>query len=93
MKILMPDEEIPELPEYASELETELAHGQAIVHDPAAGIRAMEERIEGLMAELTALESKEDVDSRTAGQRRIAPLLRDAQRRLAQYKLQRDGKN
>ncbi len=85
MIVAMPDE-VPELPEYAANLEAELASGKDIPHDPESGIKAMEERLKGLADELQSTNDPE-------GAARIRRQYQDAQARLAQYKLQRDAKN
>jgi len=79
----------PDLPDYAGELECELAFGIAKC-TPEEGIRLMEARIKGLDAELAAAREGQDF---TAAQERIMPKLNDAIKRLDEYKLLRDGKN
>jgi hypothetical protein len=79
-------DEIPELPEHAADLEVEQALGKGIPYDPEAGIKAMEARLKGLSTELENAQNAEDAA-------RIRRQYQDAQARLAQYKLQRDGKN
>ncbi len=87
--------EIPELPEYAAELEAELACGKPFAYDPATGIRKMEERIEGLQNEISAVlrNTNLSAESVESERRRLLPQLTDARNRLAQYKLQLDGRN
>jgi hypothetical protein len=86
MNIIMSEEEnIPPLPEYAAELEAELAFGTR-AYPPEQGIRVMEARIKGLEGELNAATDGDEAQ-------RIAPQLNEARQRLAQYKLQLDGRN
>jgi hypothetical protein len=85
MNITMPDE-TPELPDYAAELEVEMALGKPLNYTPEEGIRVMEARIKGLEGELNAATGGDEAQ-------RIAPQLNDARNRLAQYKLQLDGRN
>jgi predicted nucleic acid-binding Zn-ribbon protein len=87
MNIIMSEEDnIPPLPEYAAELEVELAVGKDLRLTPEEGIRVMEARIKGLEAELKAATDDDEAQ-------RIAPQLNEARNRLAQYKLQLDGRN
>ena len=85
MNVNMPDE-IPELPEYVAELEAERALGKPLNYTPEEGIRVMEARVKGLMGELNAATDGDHAQ-------RIAAQLNDARNRLAQYKLQLDGRN
>jgi hypothetical protein len=80
------DEDIPPLPEYAAELEVELALGKDLRHTPEEGICVMEARIKGLECELNAATNGDEAQ-------RIAPQLNEARNRLAQYKLQLNGRN
>jgi hypothetical protein len=74
-------DDIPKLPDYAAELEAELTFGPR-KYEPEEGIRVMEARIKGLLAELANL----DHENLAAGRCRILPQLQDARDRLAQYR-------
>jgi hypothetical protein len=90
----MSEDRIPDLPEYASDLEAEFALGRKpLPCTPEEGIHRMEARIKGLLAEMEAVLNGPDQtpETLTAARRRIVPPLQDARRRLAEYEVQRDG--
>ncbi|HEV7924445.1 MAG TPA: hypothetical protein VGR14_03775 [Verrucomicrobiae bacterium] len=98
-KNAMSDQDIPDLPEYAIDLEADLM-GAALGGPPAKctpeeGIRRMEARVKGLQGEMKDVLNGADQtpETLTAARRRLVPQLQDAQRRLAEYQVQRDGKN
>jgi len=84
MNTTMPNE-IPDLPEYATDLEAELAFGPGKCA-AQEGVRRMEARIRGLIVELA---SASDAEQKQA----IVRQLEDAQVRLAGYQMQLDMKN
>jgi hypothetical protein len=93
-------DDIPPLPDYAIELEADhvrKALGKPPQKStPEEGIARMEARITGLIAEIASLlapDKNPDVEYVTAERVRIQAQLDDARKRLAEYNLQRDGKN
>jgi hypothetical protein len=88
-------EQIPDLPEYAADLEAEQAFG-VLKCTAEEGVRRMEARIKGLEAELASLLQDDPAETRdvrmnmAGGVRRQ---LEDARVRLAGYRMQLDMKN
>jgi hypothetical protein len=76
-------EEIPILPEYASELEAELACGKPFHYDPELGIHLMKSRIQGLLAEISAALDGSDQSADYLNAVRRSCLLRKPQRQCA----------
>jgi ribosomal protein L29 len=85
-------EQIPDLPEYTADLETELAMGP-LKCTAEEGVRRMEARIKGLTKELATLRRQVASDSDVADAQRIRRQLEDARVRLAGYRMQLKMKN
>jgi hypothetical protein len=83
-------DDIPPLPDWASELEGELAFG-AFNYCPEEGIRHMTTRIAGLEREIADALANEstgaDLEYIQALRSRLVPQLRSARQRLAEYQL------
>jgi hypothetical protein len=89
------NDDVPDLPDYAAELEAELAFG-AFPYTSEEGIHRMKARIQGLLSEIDATlngPAGDDAVFLEAERRCIGPQLRDARMRLEGYKLQLAGRN
>jgi hypothetical protein len=91
----MNTDNIPDLPEYAADLEAEALTGKEITYKAEEGIRQMKERIAGLQEEISDVLANDNLspDYVRDARARILPELNDARRRLAEYELMLKSRN